>query len=82
MSGAVPRELVNRDVVVAELGVLRTLLRDGSGGGAVGAGGAVGPAARRVLVARRPPPRGRRLRLRGPGWPGRARWTSWPAALA
>ena len=76
MSGAVPRELVNRDVVVAELGVLRTLLRDG------GAAARSVPAARRVLVARRPPPRGRRSRLRGPGWPGRARWTSWPAALA
>ena len=64
MSAAVPRELVNRDVVVAELGVLRTLLRDGSGGavgagGAAGAGGAETAAARAALEAAR-------ARLAGP----------------
>ena len=42
MSAAVPRELANRDVVVAELGVLRTLLR-GGGGGAGRDGGGAGP---------------------------------------
>ena len=52
MSGAVPRELVNRDVVVAELGVLRTLLRDGSGGGAVRAGGAAGAGGAETAAAR------------------------------
>jgi ATPase family protein associated with various cellular activities (AAA)/winged helix domain-containing protein len=52
MSAAVPRELANRDVVVAELGVLRALLR-GGGAGPEG-GGDTGPdaaAARAALEA-------------------------------
>ena len=46
MSAAVPRELANRDVVMAELGVLRALLRGGGagkdGGGAGKDGGGAG----------------------------------------
>jgi hypothetical protein len=51
VNGAVPRELANRDVVVAELGVLRTLLRDGGGDAAGADGGGPGTAAARAALA-------------------------------